>query len=81
MGIWYETLLRWVGEAKKVTAMSKTFVKMRKDEKGKEKAIKIPDHINIIVDMVCGAQVFLIFQRFQDFLVNQVFLYLAVKQL
>jgi len=31
MGIWYEALLRWVGEATQVTAMGKTFVKLRRD--------------------------------------------------
>ena len=30
MGIWYEALLRWVGEATRVTALGKTFVKLRR---------------------------------------------------
>lgn len=57
MGIWYEALLRWVGEAKSVMAMGKTFVTMRPDaESGVMKAVHVPDHINIIADMACGAQ-------------------------
>ena len=31
MGIWYEALLRWVGEATRVMAMGKTIVKLRLD--------------------------------------------------
>ena len=34
MGIWYEALLRWVGEATRVQAMGKTFTRMRTDDSG-----------------------------------------------
>lgn len=57
MGIWYEALLRWVGEATQVTAMGKTFVKLRRDaESNTMKPARVPEHINIIADMACGAQ-------------------------
>lgn len=56
MGIWYEALLRWVGEATRVIAMGKTFVRMRKDADGIMRAVRIPEHIDIIADMACGAQ-------------------------
>ena len=57
MGIWYEALLRWVGEATQVTAMGKTFVKLRRDaESNTLKPARVPEHINIIADMACGAQ-------------------------
>jgi predicted dehydrogenase len=57
MGIWYETLMRWIGPAKSVMAMGKTVVRQRKDlNTGKMKAIKIPDHLDIIAEMECGAQ-------------------------
>lgn len=57
VGIWYETLMRWVGEASSVAAMSKIFVKQRLDEStGKITAIRVPDHLDILADMVCGAQ-------------------------
>ncbi len=56
MGIWYEALLRWVGEATQVTAMGKTFVKLRRDaESNTMKPARVPEHINIIADMACGA--------------------------
>jgi predicted dehydrogenase len=56
MGIWYEALLRWVGEATSVTAMGKVFTPMRKDEDGYLRPVKVPDHIDIVADMACGAQ-------------------------
>ena len=57
MGIWYEALLRWVGEATQVTAMGKTFVMLRRDaESNTLKPARVPEHINIIADMACGAQ-------------------------
>lgn len=57
LGIWYEALMRWVGEATRVMAMGKTFVKMRQNSQtGAMKAVRIPEHINVIADMACGAQ-------------------------
>lgn len=56
LGIWYEALLRWVGSAKSVMAMGKTVVKTRKDSAGKTLSINIPDHIHVMAEMVCGAQ-------------------------
>lgn len=56
MGIWYEALMRWIGEATQVVAMGKTFVKMRKDDNGVMRPVRIPEHIDIIADMACGAQ-------------------------
>lgn len=57
MGIWYETLMRWVGEATRLTAMSKVFVKQRRHPStGHLASIRIPDHVDIIADMACGAQ-------------------------
>ncbi|MCK4899370.1 MAG: Gfo/Idh/MocA family oxidoreductase [Anaerolineales bacterium] len=58
LGIWYEALMRWVGEANQVIAMGKTYVKMRRDLKsGFMKTISIPEHLNVVADMACGAQV------------------------
>ncbi len=56
LGIWYEAILRWVGSAQSVMAMGKTVVKTRKDSHGKPMALQIPDHLNVMADMVCGAQ-------------------------
>lgn len=58
LGIWYEALMRWLGEAIRVTAVAKTFVKMRPSADGKGlHAVKIPDHLDVIAEMACGAQV------------------------
>ena len=56
MGIWYEALLRWVGEATEVMAMGKTYVRTRKDADGVMRPIRIPQHIDIVGGMTCGAQ-------------------------
>ncbi len=56
MGIWYEAVMRWIGEATRVMAMGSTFVKMRKDATGRVRAVHIPDHLDIVAQMACGAQ-------------------------
>jgi predicted dehydrogenase len=56
LGIWYEAIMRWVGEATRVTAMGQTFVKARKDADGILKAVRIPEHVDVIAQMACGAQ-------------------------
>ncbi len=56
MGIWYEAIMRWVGHATRVTALTKTFVKMRRNEEGSLQAVRIPEHIDVLADMGCGAQ-------------------------
>jgi predicted dehydrogenase len=57
LGIWYEALMRWVGEATRVTAVGQTFVKMRPSPDGSEiHAVQIPDHLDVIAEMACGAQ-------------------------
>lgn len=57
LGIWYEALMRWLGEAVRVTAVGKTFINMRlsADSVGL-KAVEIPDHLDVIMEMACGAQ-------------------------
>jgi predicted dehydrogenase len=56
MGIWYESLLRWVGEATSVSAMGKTFVKTRKTPNGRLASVRIPEHVDVLADLACGAQ-------------------------
>jgi len=56
LGIWYEALLRWVGEAVQVTARGKTFAAMRKDDRGVMRAVRVPEHLDVIADLACGAQ-------------------------
>jgi predicted dehydrogenase len=57
LGIWYEAIMRWVGEATRVVAMGKTFIKLRHDpQTGTTRPVRIPEHLDVIVDMACGAQ-------------------------
>ncbi len=56
MGIWYEAIMRLVGPATKVMAMTKVNVRQRKDEDGVMRAVSIPDHVNVLCEMACGAQ-------------------------
>ena len=57
MGIWYEAVMRWVGEAKTVKAMTRVSVKQRKDSSGADaRPISVPDHVDILAEMACGAQ-------------------------
>ena len=57
LGIWYETLMRWVGGATSVMAMGRTFVKMRRHQDSKRlKSVHIPEHLTVLAGMACGAQ-------------------------
>jgi predicted dehydrogenase len=57
LGIAYEAVARWVGEAKRVMAMGTTFVKTRHDpQSGLRRTIRMPDHLDVVAEMVCGAQ-------------------------
>lgn len=59
MGIWYEALTRWVGGATEVTAMGQTFVSMRKNADGIMQPCRIPEHLDVMAKMDCGAQLHL----------------------
>jgi predicted dehydrogenase len=56
MGIWYEGMIRWVGPATKVMAMTKVNVPRRLDEDGNWHAVTIPDHVDALCELANGAQ-------------------------
>ena len=56
MGIWYEAVMRWVGEARTVRAMTRVSVKQRKNSSGVMKTASVPDHVDILAEMAVGAQ-------------------------
>ena len=56
LGIWYETIMRWVGEATSALALARVFVKTRKDVEGFLRPVLIPDHIDVLASLACGAQ-------------------------
>jgi predicted dehydrogenase len=55
LGIWYESLMRWIGEARSVVAMGKVTVPLRHTNEGLH-TVRIPDHLDVIATMECGAQ-------------------------
>jgi predicted dehydrogenase len=56
LGIWYESMLKWVGPATRVLSMTKVVMNKRKDASGFVRSVLVPDHIDVLCDMACGAQ-------------------------
>ncbi len=56
MGIWYEAMMRWVGQASSVHAIGQSVVAYRTDKAGARVAMTIPDHVDIIGRMEQGGQ-------------------------
>src|SRR6267142_2243967 len=54
MGIWYEAMMRWLGPAGRVMAMTKIATPKRKDEAGQWHEVKVPDHVDILVHFKSG---------------------------
>ncbi|MFH1605245.1 MAG: Gfo/Idh/MocA family oxidoreductase [Pseudomonadota bacterium] len=48
MGIWYEGIQRWLGQATSVMAMGLTAVSERRDAAGNLKPVTVPDHVDIL---------------------------------
>jgi predicted dehydrogenase len=57
LGIWYENLLRLVGEASAVQANAQTVVKWRKDASGNRRSMTIPDQMDVIYTLAQGGTV------------------------
>jgi predicted dehydrogenase len=55
MGIWYEAMMRWLGPARRVMAMTKIAVPKRQDETGAWHEVKVPDHIDILATFTGNA--------------------------
>ena len=56
MGIWYESISRWVGSATAVMARTRVAVPYRVDkESGERCAIAVPDHVEVLADLANGA--------------------------
>jgi predicted dehydrogenase len=57
MGIWYEAVMRWVGPASRVFARTRICTPQRHDpETGTMVTVDVPDHVDIVADLACGAQ-------------------------
>ena len=61
MGIWYEAMIRWVGQATTVMAMTRVNVPYRRDESGNRVGVTVPDHADILCRLGNGAQAHLRF--------------------
>lgn len=59
MGIWYEAMMRWVGTARRVSAMGRTFVPRRRDASGSLRDALVPEHVDVTAELHCGAQLHL----------------------
>jgi predicted dehydrogenase len=55
MGIWYEAMMRWLGPARRVMAMTKIAVPRRRDAAGAWREVKVPEHVDILVTFESGA--------------------------
>ena len=56
MGIWYESISRWVGSATAVIARTRLAVPYRVDkETGERRAVTVPDHVEVLADLSNGA--------------------------
>ena len=56
MGIYYEAIIRWVSRASTVMALGKIFTEQRANEHGDPKPVKVPEHLDVVADLECGAQ-------------------------
>ena len=59
MGIYYEAVVRWVGRATNVMARAKTFTRQRLDESGEPQPVVVPEHLDVVANLECGAQLHL----------------------
>jgi predicted dehydrogenase len=55
MGIWYEAMMRWLGPARRVTAMTKIAVPRRRGTGGAWYDVRVPDHVDILATMARDA--------------------------
>ncbi len=57
LGIFYEALMRWIGPAETVAAMGGRAIRSRTDpETGRPRYPEVPDHLEVLVRMRCGAR-------------------------
>ena len=56
LGIWYEQMARWAGQAASAFAVGQVVVKHRGDESGARVPITIPDHVDVTGQLQQGGQ-------------------------
>ena len=76
LGIWYEAMIRWVGPATQVMAVTKVSVPYRLDERGHPRGVTVPDHLDVVCGLASGAQAHLQFSAVTGLSTgNEVWLY------
>ena len=55
LGYWVEIMMRWLGSASSVSAVTKTNAPTRYDVAGQPRVTDIPDHVDVISEFLCGA--------------------------
>jgi predicted dehydrogenase len=55
MGIWYEAMMRWLGPAARVMAMTTVAVPRRRGPDGTAHEVRVPDHVDILAQWTSGA--------------------------
>jgi predicted dehydrogenase len=55
MGIWYEAMMRWLGPARRVMAMTRVSVPRRRDAAGVWHDVGVPDHVDVLATLGSGA--------------------------
>ena len=55
MGIWYEAMMRWVGPASSVYALTRVHADHRRDAAGERRTVTVPDHVEILCELAGGA--------------------------
>jgi predicted dehydrogenase len=55
MGIWYEAMMRWVGPARRVVALTKIAERRRRDATGQWREVRVPDHVEVLAELASGA--------------------------
>jgi len=63
IGSTYESAMRWFGPGTRVMAMTKTHVPFRRDYDGQLRAALLPDHLDVLYELVNGAQVHMKFSE------------------
>ncbi|MDP6107924.1 MAG: Gfo/Idh/MocA family oxidoreductase [Candidatus Brocadiia bacterium] len=57
LGIYHESVLRWLGDTTRVLASTRAFIPERTDPaSGERHAVGIPDSLGVLAEMACGAR-------------------------
>jgi predicted dehydrogenase len=59
IGSTYEALMRWLGRANRVMAMTRVNVPYRRSYSGEPTSVSVPDHVDVLSELANGAQLHL----------------------